>query len=157
MILSIKDKSELVRRHSIKGLGNISYLLKGDQESFTLELNSQICSDILNSLFFTLDDYSKICVREVLISLQKIIEWMDLSVVEPSLHGLLLRLPESFERLLIFHCRDDAVVRMSAFNLFGKLCKILSKIPRGIEYLQEHIHFHLLSILVHINDESRAV
>ena len=55
--------------------------------------------------------------------LQKIIELIDLSVVEPCLHGLLVRLPESFEK-------DDAIVRMSAFNLFGKLCRLLHTMPK---------------------------
>lgn len=110
----------------MKGLGNISYLLKG--EGFILELSSETCADILNSLFFSLEDISKLCVREVLLSLQKIIEYMDLSVVEPCLHGLLVRLPGSFER-------DDAIVRMSAFNLFGKLCKLLHALPRVLSSL----------------------
>ena len=69
MLYSIKDKSEIVRKHSIKGLGNICYLVKGDHENFKLVLSGEICSNILSSLFFCLDDYSKICVREVLISL----------------------------------------------------------------------------------------
>lgn len=100
MLDTIKDKHELVRKHSIKGLGNVCYLLKGDSEAFRLSLSSELCADILNSLFFALDDYSKLCVREVLLSLQKIIEYMDLSVVGPCMQGLLVRLPESFERYM---------------------------------------------------------
>ncbi len=59
---------------------------------------------------------------------------MDLSVVEPCMHGLLVRLPESFEKYFLLS-RDDAVVRMSAFNLFGKLCRLVSFMPRGLDYL----------------------
>jgi len=59
---------------------------------------------------------------------------MDLSVVEPCMHGLLVRLPESFEKYFLLS-RDDAVVRMSAFNLFGKLGRLVSFMPRGLDYL----------------------
>ena len=40
MVLTIKDKNELVRRHAIKGLGNICYLVRGDSENFKLLLSS---------------------------------------------------------------------------------------------------------------------
>jgi len=30
MLDTIKDKNEIVRKHSIKGLGNICYLVRGD-------------------------------------------------------------------------------------------------------------------------------
>ena len=46
---------------------------------------------------------------------------------------------------------------MSAFNLFGKLSRLLHSLPRGLDYLQDHIHYHLVSILIHINDDNRAV
>ena len=60
-------------------------------------------------------------------------------------------------RTVYAYISDDAIVRMSAFNLFGKLSRLLHSLPRGLDYLQDHIHYHLVSILIHINDDNRAV
>jgi hypothetical protein len=75
---------------------------------------------------------------------------MDLKVVEPCLHGLLIRLPESFEK-------DDALVRISAFHLYGKLCRLLKELNKGTEILNEHISYSLMSILLHCFDNNSTV
>jgi len=64
---------------------------------------------------------------------------------------LLHKLRNSFEN-------DEARIRMSSFNLVGKIYNVLyKKKADSRERITEDIHFNLISIFLHLNDESDIV
>ncbi len=124
---NIGEKNDLIRKHCFKGIGNISLLLKYEQKEdstsnekedehidlmnleiqpdsqFKFKLVAKRTQAVLNCLFAGMEDHSAICAREALFSLQKIIDLLEPSIVKPNILNLLLRLPESFERLLAIY------------------------------------------------------
>ena len=102
LVNNISDKNEFVRKHCLKGLGNIYFLLKltfdENPEEISFSLGYERSQTILNSLFVGMEDHSSSCAREALISIQRIIDHLEFSILKPNLLNLLIRLPESFER-----------------------------------------------------------
>jgi hypothetical protein len=46
---------------------------------------------------------------------------------------------------------------MGAFNLFGKLANLLDPNTEDYEHIITMIHYNLISLALHINDENSAV
>ena len=46
---------------------------------------------------------------------------------------------------------------MGAFNLFGKIASLIQNENANISNLIENIHYNMISVILHINDESQAV
>jgi len=165
LLSNLSDKSSWIRKHSFKGLGNISLLLKFSfkalltsennniesmDEKFIFSLEIEKAQIILEGLFAGMEDNSEICAREALFSLQRLIQLLDARIVKPNLFSLLMRLPDNFER-------SDAITRMGAFNLLGKIAGLITKENENFDRLIESLHFHIISLILHINDENQAV
>ena len=164
LLSNITDKSPWIRKHCFKGIGNISLLLKFSfkallnpdsnneslDEKLTFALDIEKTQLILEGLFAGMEDTSEFCAREALFSLQRLIELLDQRMVKPNLLSLLLRLPDNFER-------SDAITRMGAFNLLGKLAGLITPENENFDKLIESLHFHIISLILHINDENQAV
>ena len=165
LLANISDKSPWIRKHCFKGIGNISLLLKfsfksllisdsnaenipDDKFSFSLEL--ELTQTILEGLFAGMEDTSEFCAREALFSLQRLIQLLDSRIVTPNLLSLMMRLPDNFER-------SDPITRMGAFNLLGKMAGLITQENENCNRLIESLHFHIISLILHINDENPAV
>lgn len=165
LLFNIADKSPWIRKHCFKGIGNISLLLKfsfktlvvpdsnpeqGFDEKFTFSLDLNKTQAIMEGLFSGMEDTSEFCAREALFSLQRLIQLLDARIVSPNLFNLMMRLPDNFER-------SDPITRMGAFNLFGKMAALITQENENFIRLIESLHFHMISLILHINDENQAV
>lgn len=59
--------------------------------------------------------------------------------------------------LIFFYFRSDPLGRMGAFNLFGKLANLLENDVEDYDHIITMIHYNLISLALHINDENSAV
>jgi subtilase family serine protease len=46
---------------------------------------------------------------------------------------------------------------MGAFNLLGKIANLVEKQDSNIRSIVDNLHFSIISLILHINDESQAV
>ncbi len=46
---------------------------------------------------------------------------------------------------------------MGAFNLLGKIASLIEESDENWEDLIDNLHYYLISILIHLNDESPVV
>ena len=165
LLSNISDKSHWIRKHCFKGIGNISLLLKFSfksliitdsnveaipDEKFAFSLDIEKTQTILEGLFGGMEDTSELCAREALFSLQRLIQLLDSRMVSPNLLSLMMRLPDNFER-------SDPITRMGAFNLLGKMAGLITQENENYGRLIESLHFHLISLILHVNDENPAV
>lgn len=168
LLSNISDKSPWIRKLCFKGIGNISLLLKFsfksllisesnpdtensfEEDKMIFSLDIKKAQSILEALFSGMEDSSELCARESLFSLQKLIQLLDLRLVKPNLLNLLNRLPDNFER-------SDAFTRMGAFNLLGKLAGLITPENEHYERLIDNLHYHIVSLILHVNDENSAV
>lgn len=56
-----------------------------------------------------------------------------------------------------FLYRNDPLGRMGAFNLFGKIANRIEINDDHYNDILTHIHYNLISLILHINDENSAV
>jgi hypothetical protein len=105
---------------------------------------------IMQALFSGMKDDSRLCAREALSALQKLIDLLDSASVRPFVLNLLQNLRGSFER-------PDAIVRMIAFNLFGKLSSFLDKSAANFKNLLDNVHYNMVSLVLHTQDDTNAV
>lgn len=165
LLINIYDKASLIRKHCLKGLGHISLLLKFNfkslmasenqtenysEEALSFEIDLEKTQSILDGLFHGMEDSSEFCTREALFGLQRLIHLLDSRMVRPNLLNILTRLPDNFER-------SDALTRMGAFNLLGKLAVLINEENEHYDQIIESVHFQLISLILHINDENQAV
>ncbi len=110
LIKNVCDKNPIIRKHSYKGIGNISLLLKNQfslpdndnrtehEEEFKFQLGIDRTTTILSCLFSGMEDSNEICGREALFSILRLIDLLDSKIILPNLLNILNRLPENFER-----------------------------------------------------------
>eukprot|EP00828_Plagiopyla_frontata_P048066 TRINITY_DN9099_c0_g1_i1.p1 TRINITY_DN9099_c0_g1~~TRINITY_DN9099_c0_g1_i1.p1 ORF type:complete len:424 (+),score=76.50 TRINITY_DN9099_c0_g1_i1:799-2070(+) len=192
MLENSGESEELIRKHAIKGIGNIYFALKtnfaenennepqqqeqqeqeqqqqeeeikeGEQQeieqqveveekyNITYKLNDSLAEQMLYCLLQGMEDSSSIVAREALLSIQKLIQLLQNNIVQPNILNVLARLPQNFEKC-------DIHQRMGAFNLFGKVCSLVIPENENIQEIHQNIHYFLISLLLHITDESSAV
>jgi len=161
LLNSIETKAEVIRKYCYRGVGNVSYLssLKDNQKVINYNLsndnlftfNEQYSTAIIKLILRGLDDSSIQCIKEALASFQRVIEALNPDFLLEYLGELLHKLRNSFEN-------DEARIRMSSFNLVGKIYNVLyKKKADSRERITEDIHFNLISIFLHLNDESDIV
>lgn len=165
LLVNAEDKAALIRKHCLKGLGHVSVLLKYNfkgliigensnenlaENTINFQIDAEKTQAILEALSCGMEDSSEICAREALFSLQRLIQLFEIQVVSPNLFSFLMRLPDNFER-------SDAITRMGAFNLLGKIANLLTLQQENSNKIVETLHFQVISLVLHINDENQAV
>jgi hypothetical protein len=140
----VVDKTEKVRKHGIRGLGNLVSVWSRP----TIEM----ASAILSSLTTAAEDATAEVAAEAVAALTKICAVIDAETIEPQLQSICFRLKPSFDR------KEDNV-RAAAFALFGQLSRF-GRAAGSNQYndnFMENFHANLPILLVHLNDEVSSV
>jgi hypothetical protein len=110
-------------------------------------------TSIINLLIEKLSDNTESVVLESLNSLQQIMEYLSMKAIIPCLSNLLVKLRPCFDI-------SNHNVRSLGFNLFNRIINLIthneedSKIE---DIIKDQIHQHLVSLLLHTNDEKPGV
>uniref|UniRef100_A0A1B6KA60 Maestro heat-like repeat-containing protein family member 1 n=1 Tax=Graphocephala atropunctata TaxID=36148 RepID=A0A1B6KA60_9HEMI len=143
LLSSLTDPSALVRRLSLKGLANISYLDSQQKERH--------CESVLEALIQGLDDHDAECHSEV--ALQAM---MGLSQVLPSVEqahvrdiqvAIALRVKPFFEK-------DNVELRTTSLRLLGELAVTGGSALPGF---QDQVKASLVCLLMHLSDMEMSV
>ena len=137
----VADKVEKVRKHALRGLGNLVTVWS--------EETAEMATSILSSLISASEDTDSEVAGEAVASLTRIVGVVGEATMAPMLISVCWRLRPAFER------REDNV-RASAFTLFGGLCRFGSGAGDARDFLDQ-LHVNLPIFVVHLNDESAAV
>lgn len=174
----ITDSEEMIRKMSIRGLANLTKVYlecvndldlyckiqnvqieEDDKNSFKLKLKQNILDSTydstLNYIIEKINDTSETVVIESLTSLNHMVEYLSLNVLNTSNIGVLLK--------LLRPCFDsgNSLTRSLSFNLFSSLINII-KIELGknsnlVQFVTEQIHNNYISMILHSNDEAQSV
>eukprot|EP00742_Colponemidia_sp_Colp-10_P009451 GILJ01010307.1.p1 GENE.GILJ01010307.1~~GILJ01010307.1.p1 ORF type:complete len:1489 (-),score=265.77 GILJ01010307.1:433-4305(-) len=135
------DKCELVRKQSLRGLGQLSTIWQ------QVDTNEWAMS-VIHALVTSMDDPAEAPARESVSSLARFVDLLDDKLIAASLVNICFRLRPALDR-------DDPAIRGAAVDLFGRLCRF-GKGAAGNNF-QEQVHINLPSIVLHLNDAHVSV
>ncbi len=116
-------------------------------------LESTYGTSIINLLIEKLSDNTESVVLESLNSLQQIMEYLTMKAIIPCLSNLLVKLRPCFDI-------SNYNVRSLGFNLFSRIINLISHNEEDSkieDIIKDQIHQHLVSLLLHTNDEKPGV
>ncbi|EAR94207.2 hypothetical protein TTHERM_00522740 (macronuclear) [Tetrahymena thermophila SB210] len=113
-------------------------------------ISNERYAQIIEALFLGMDDTSDLCVKDTLNSLQNMIQFISDLFLQPYIFSLIQKVTINFEKQL-------SILRVTSFNLFGKLLEKIHICKEKDDYIQNQIHYVLISVIVHLLDESRQV
>ena len=110
-------------------------------------------TSIINLLIEKLSDNTESVVLESLNSLQQIMEYLSMKAIIPCLSNLLVKLRPCFDI-------SNHNVRSLGFNLFNRIISLIihnEEDAKIEDIIKDQIHQHLVSLLLHTNDEKPGV
>ncbi|EGR27467.1 hypothetical protein IMG5_195480 [Ichthyophthirius multifiliis] len=170
LLQNSQDNSDQIRSIVFKGIGNITYLhkynialYKDDKTDLEQEFNN-ISNQDNNNLINEQKQYN--CVKDALNSLQNLIQFINPSFLNPYLINLLQKVTINFEKYqYLYKCiyillktkRQETILRITSFNLYGKLLEKLNQCEEKEEYIENQLHYIIISNIVHLMDESKQI
>jgi hypothetical protein len=128
-------------------------------------LEASYGTSIINLLIEKLSDNTESVVLESLNSLQQMMEFLSIKAIIPCISNLLVKLRPCFDI-------NNHNVRSLGFNLFNRIISLVPALNESDlintasedkdeakieEIIKEQIHLHLVSLLLHTNDEKPGV
>jgi hypothetical protein len=125
-------------------------------------LEASYGTSIINLLIEKLSDNTESVVLESLNSLQQMMEFLSIKAIIPCITNLLVKLRPCFDI-------NNHNVRSLGFNLFNRIISLVQHDKENEqgpyekedlkieEIIKEQIHLHLVSLLLHSNDEKPGV
>ena len=138
----VADKVEKVRKHALRGLGNLVTVWNDE--------TAEMATSILSSLISASEDSDSEVAGEAVASLTRIVGVVSDATIAPMLISICFRLRPAFDRP-----QDN--VRASAFTLFGALCRFGGGDGDATRDFLDQVHTNLPIFMVHLNDDVPAV
>jgi hypothetical protein len=127
-------------------------------------LEASYGTSIINLLIEKLSDNTENVVLESLNSLQQMMEFLNMKAIIPCISNLLVKLRPCFDI-------NNHNVRSLGFNLFNRIISLVPTLNESHdqgystdkeetkieEIIKEQIHLHLISLILHTNDEKPGV
>lgn len=117
-------------------------------------LEASYGSSIINLLIEKLSDNCENVVLESLNSLQQMMEFLNMKAIIPCISNLLVKLRPCFDI-------NNHNVRSLGFSLFNRIISLVHTFneeeAKVEDIIKEQIHLHLISLILHTNDEKPGV